>query len=354
MKLKLLSTLLLASLVFLFSCEKELSIENGGVVTTPAGPGSATGTAIYSYDGGAGTCTGAVVNGTYTAGTALTATNAVIITVDVDSVGTYSIRTNTVNGVYFQATGTFSSTGVQTITFGGVGTPTSAGSFDFIPGTTGCSFSITVAGVVVPPTTANCKACEYFPSCVGAKYTFADTVNNTPYELVSEIAASVDTTISGTVFQKLSYNTTPAALASTNAVYYNCSGGVTTLKAFNAVTIISGTTVVQTTTTPIKSNAAVGAAWTDVNDYPGVPGATYESRFSIAEKGISRTLGGVTYNDVIHIHLSTGSNLAGMYIESSTTEYYYAKGIGLIEAITTNVITSEIFLHQVIKSYFIP
>ncbi len=343
--------LLLLSLFFV-SCEKELSVENGGYTTTPNSPGSSSGTAVYTYDGGTGNCASAVVNGAYTEGTALTALNAIVVSVTVDSVGTYSISTNTVNGISFSAVGVFTNTGTQNITFTGSGTPAAAGNFTFTPGTDGCTFSITVAPVIT--TTENCKDCEYFPSCVGSKYTFADTVNGTPYELVSEIASSVDTTIGGLTFQKLVYNTTPAALASSAATYYNCAAGVTTLKAYNSVTIISGTTVAENTTTPIKANAAVGTTWTDINDYPGSPGTSYESRFSIVEKGISRTLGGVTYTDVIHVHLSTGSTLAGFYIESVTTEYYYAKGIGLIEAASTNVLTNELFLHQVIKSYFIP
>lgn len=143
--------ILILSLLFV-SCEREISFENGGA-TTPVGPGgSASGTAHYTFDGGTGACTGALINGTYTAGTALTATNAVVVSVNVDSIGTYSITTSTVNGISFRATGTFTSTGIQTITFAGTGTPTTAGAFNFSIGSNGCSFSVIVLpNIVIPP-----------------------------------------------------------------------------------------------------------------------------------------------------------------------------------------------------------
>lgn len=353
MKKYLLSVPVIFILSLLFvSCEREISFENGGF-TTPVGPGgSATGTAQYSYDGGTGTCNGAVVNGTYTAGTALTATNAVIVTVDVDSIGTYSISTNTVNGISFRATGTFTATGSQTITFAGTGTPAAAGSFNFTPGTTGCSFSITVTGGST--VTANCKDCQYFPSCVNSTYTFSDTTNGVAGEFTSTYNSSVDTTIAGVVFQKIGYTTTPSSLASNNTLYYNCSSGAVTLKAYNSVTLINGTTIVEATTHPIKENEAVSAAWADITPTPGFPDILGEQRFSVVEKGITHVAGGTTFNDVIHIQLSTGNSILGIFTESAITDYYYAKGVGLVESISFNVMLNQVFKHQVIKTYFIP
>ncbi len=317
-------------------------------VTFVPNGGSSSGTAVYTYSGGTSACTGAILGGTYTQGTALTPSNTVSLQIDVTTAGTYNISTAVVNGISFSGSGTFSATGPQTLTLTGTGTPAAGGNFNFVPGTTGCTFSVTVVATV-----AACKDCLYYPSCVGSKYTFADTINGTPYVLVSEYISSVDTTIGGVVFQKIKSNTTPAALAGNSTIYYNCSGGVTTLKAYNAVTI-GGTSVVESTVRPIKENAAIGDTWTDSNPYPGVPGTTYESAFTIAEKGISRTLAGVTYNDVIHIHLETGSTTGGVYSASSTTEYYYAKGIGLIETETTLLSTGQVRLHQVLQTYFIP
>ena len=350
MKLRLSSALLFfAAILFFSSCEKEYSFENGGTPGVIVG-GSSGGTAIFTFNGGTGSCTGAV-SGTYTAGTALGAANTVAIHLNVDSIGTYTLSTSTNNGISFSGSGTFTATGSQTITLTGTGTPLTAGTFNYTPGATGCTFSITAAGVV---SSVNCKSCEYYPACPTSWYKYADTINGTASEFTSTHVSFIDTTISGVAYQKLTYSTVPASMGGNSAVYYNCNNGVTTLKTYNSVTIISGTVVAEATVRPIKANEAVGSIWTDINDLPGGGGQTYESTFSVVEKGITRVLGGTTFTDVIHIHLSTGTTILGTYLESATTEYYYARGIGLIEAITTNSLTGNIFLHQVIISYFIP
>lgn len=127
---------LLSLVLFFISCQKELSIEN--LVTSG-------GTAKYSFDGGTGACTGIIVSGSFTAGTAVTSANTATISVNVDSIGSYIISTNTINGVSFSGSGDFTNTGPQTITLIASGTPKTAGTFNFTPGANSCTFSITVA-----------------------------------------------------------------------------------------------------------------------------------------------------------------------------------------------------------------
>ncbi len=65
------------------------------------------------------------------------------ITANVTAVGTYSIRTNTVNGVYYAATGTFSSAGSQQVVLTAIGTPLITGNNSYtLNGTPSCSFSV--------------------------------------------------------------------------------------------------------------------------------------------------------------------------------------------------------------------
>lgn len=99
----------------------QLSANGTTVTCTPAvtvNVLSASGT--YSVS-----CGSATVNGVYTKGIALTAANTITLPVVVTSVGSYSITTNTVDGISFSGSGTFSSTGNQNITLYGTGTPTS-------------------------------------------------------------------------------------------------------------------------------------------------------------------------------------------------------------------------------------
>lgn len=113
-------------------------------VTVAANNGGASGTAIYSLNGGSSACTGAVVNGTFTAGTATSSANTVVLNITVDKVGTYTISTNTVNGIKFTGAGSFTTTGTQTVTLTASGTPATSGTFTFTPGSNGCTFNVSV------------------------------------------------------------------------------------------------------------------------------------------------------------------------------------------------------------------
>jgi len=67
--------------------------------------------------------TSGVVFGTYRYGTSLTAENYVTIKVNVTTIGTYYITSNTFNGYSFSKSGSFTSTGIQYITLQGNGSP---------------------------------------------------------------------------------------------------------------------------------------------------------------------------------------------------------------------------------------
>ncbi|PNW15479.1 hypothetical protein C1637_03395 [Chryseobacterium lactis] len=70
-------------------------------------------------------CGSATVNGVYKVGTALSASNTITLPVNVSAIGSYTITTNTVDGISFSGSGTFTATGNQNITLSGTGTPAS-------------------------------------------------------------------------------------------------------------------------------------------------------------------------------------------------------------------------------------
>lgn len=138
------SLFLLVCTIFFTTCKKEYSYEGG-----PPN-GNASGSAVFTLVGAGGNCTGSIVMGNYYVNTALDANDIVDLQVDVTKIGTYSVSTNSVNGFKFSASGTFTTTGVQTITLSGSGTPASAGNFNFtIPVGLGCSFTITVTATPI-------------------------------------------------------------------------------------------------------------------------------------------------------------------------------------------------------------
>jgi hypothetical protein len=136
------------------TCSFSLTVAGGG------------GPAVYTLVGGPNACSGAFsLQGTYAQGTALTAANTVTVQVNVTTVGTYSLTTNTVNGFSFSASGTFSATGVQTVVMtNSGGSPTNSGSFTYtVTGaSTTCTFSITVTAAVV----------DYFPRTTNSNWSY--------------------------------------------------------------------------------------------------------------------------------------------------------------------------------------
>jgi hypothetical protein len=140
--IRIFSLLLFISALFM-ACQKEVSYEKG---SSTASVGS------LSVDG-SGNCLGAVVSGVYYKDTAIKASNYVDISVQVDTVGTYTISSDTVNGYYFKASGSFTATGTQVIRLVGGGKPLAAGTNIFTVSYDGtfCEFSVTVTVVGPPP-----------------------------------------------------------------------------------------------------------------------------------------------------------------------------------------------------------
>jgi hypothetical protein len=87
----------------------------------------------------------ASLSGNYFDGVSLSSNNTVQLQVNVTTTGVYSLQTNTRAGFLFSTAGSFSDTGVQTITLTGIGTPDSVGDFSFIPEIpASCTFTVSV------------------------------------------------------------------------------------------------------------------------------------------------------------------------------------------------------------------
>jgi hypothetical protein len=212
-------SLVLSLSLFFVSCEREISFENGSVPGVITGGGSASGSARYSFDdGGTTSCTGAILSGTFKAGTATTAANTITLDVTVDTVGTWAVSSSTANGISFRGSGTFTSTGAQTIVLTATGTPTNAGDFNFTAGSAGCMFSVTVQPASVVNTT------DYIRCTIdGINKTFNDgalAVNIFGIVLIngSENAAAANT---GNFTITLSNTNIDSALSFTPGVFLN-------------------------------------------------------------------------------------------------------------------------------------
>ena len=111
-----------------------------------------------------GNCKPVIIGGTYAKGIATTNSNTLQAQVTVTTPGAYTISTNTVNGVSFSRTGTFSVAGPQNVLLFASGTPTVSGSsvFTLIYGNSQCAFTLNVAGDAIGTLGSNAGACTPF------------------------------------------------------------------------------------------------------------------------------------------------------------------------------------------------
>ncbi|OSZ79958.1 hypothetical protein CAP36_01450 [Chitinophagaceae bacterium IBVUCB2] len=114
-------------------------------------PAGAGGPAVFTLvNGGApANCASAVISGTYIKDAAVTSSNYVDVTVNVTTIGTYTI-TATGGGLTFARTAAFTTTGNQTVRLNASGTPPTAGAntITFAAPFAACSFTVNVVAPV--------------------------------------------------------------------------------------------------------------------------------------------------------------------------------------------------------------
>ncbi len=319
--------------------------------------GASSGTALFTLNGSPDSCTTPLIKGTYMQGQALNASDTVVIKATVATIGSYTISTNAINGMMFSASGNFTTTGLHTVTLVGTGAVAEVGTFTFAPGTNGCQFKITTTA----PSTSDCKECIYIPICLGSKYEYVDSMispnfgdtgfTTTVIPRLSNFISSDDTAINGRGFKKMGISDG----STTNYAYLNCFNGETTTIDYQSQSITSGNVMTEINSVELKANASVGTSWTDSSV---VAGNKLYRAHTIMQKDISRVLLGVTYTNVIRVSVNETVQTSQGLTPAGVTEYYIAKGIGLIETVgygqnPSNGLT-YVFYHSVVKSYFVP
>ncbi|MFM7672787.1 MAG: hypothetical protein ACKO6Q_09380 [Bacteroidota bacterium] len=172
-------------------CDIQVTVQGSG-----GGGGGGNGVYTLVPGGTPSNCASAVVNGTYTQNSALTAANTVTISVNVTTVGPYSISA-TGGGMTFTGSGTFTSTGNQSVTLSGTGTPTTSGAntITFATPNNGCSFTVTVTpasgGAAVGTLAGSPNACA--PITVNGFY-----VESTATGSTNTVGVTVNVTTAGT------------------------------------------------------------------------------------------------------------------------------------------------------------
>jgi hypothetical protein len=196
------------------------------VTVLPAGSGGPA--AFTLVNGGTpANCASAVVNGTYANGVALGATNTVDVTVNVTTIGTYTL-TATGGGMTFSNSGVFASTGTQTISLAGSGTPTTTGpnTVTFAAPFASCNFTVTVTGPAVGTLGGAPGSCT--PVIVSGIYVIGSSLSGTS----NNVQIQVNITTAG------AYNITTSTVA---GISFTGTGTVSVGPNQNINLIASGT-----------------------------------------------------------------------------------------------------------------
>ncbi len=175
---------------------------------------SAATIAAFTLVGGPGVCAAASASGSYTQGVALNSSNTLTVSVNVATLGAYTLGAVSTNGMFFTSTGTFTTLGPQNVTLNGGGTPTTAGATSLAVGNTSTSC---VFGIVVAPAGGN-----------AAVYTLGGSPGNCTgfvlagnYQSGQATSASNTAVFNVTVTTAGSYSITTAAV---NGVTFSGSG----------------------------------------------------------------------------------------------------------------------------------
>lgn len=192
-------------------------------------PRIAINNAVYSLGGAGGSCSGAILNGTYVQGLALASNNTLVLNITLTSPGAYSISTPTINGVTFSGSG-FLSAGATTVTLFGTGTPLSSGIYYFpVTGAgSSCNFSVSF----LPSTSLAVFTLGGAPNnCTGATLSGAFDIG-VPMNSSNSVVITVNVSSVG------SYSITTANLV---GIVFSATGVFTSLGTQNVTLFASGT-----------------------------------------------------------------------------------------------------------------
>ena len=279
---------------------------------------------VGTLGGGPGACTPATVAGTYAQGVAMNSGNTVTIQATVTTAGSYTISTNTLNGISFSKSGVFTTTGPQTVVLQATGTPTAAGTqtFTVTYGTSTCTFPITCTA---PPV-----ALDYFPTTTNSNWVYYGTTGLAFYDSAKTTATNLTTTFGGNTYTRFHTLELNNAVATVDTSYYRKTTN-NYFELMNVGDFFGFSNPQYADVNFLKDNLAAGGTWsspTYSGTYNGAP-AQGSFKFTILAQGVSATVGSLTFPDVIKVKNDI-TFTASPTNPALTITTWYAKGVGII------------------------
>jgi len=288
------------------------------VTVQGSGGGGGGGNAAFTLVAGGtpSNCASAVVNGTYTQNAALTAGNTVNVTVNVTTTGAYTL-TASGGGMTFTRTGTFTTTGNQTVVLTGSGTPSTSGAntITFTAPNASCSFTVTVApaggGAAVGTLAGAPNACA--PITVNGFY-----VESTATGTTNTIGVTVNITTAGTynittnTVNGLSFSSSGSLSVGNNQVVNLNASGTPTTAGNQTFTVTFGSSTCTFTVQVLPNDyfpRSVGSNWSyEIND------AANDSLYRVVNPNTITALGSTF--QIFQANDGTGLDSSGYYRRS--------------------------------------
>ncbi|SKA16778.1 hypothetical protein SAMN04488128_1021273 [Chitinophaga eiseniae] len=165
--------------------------------------------------------------------------------------------------------------------------------------------------------------CDYAPYTTGSSFSYID-VNLTQDTLAYTLTVSGDTTVNGNTYK----------MVGDDSVFFcsSCKDGIYTQIA--SIFTFQGYKADSLQLTYLKETAAMGSSWSDtVTISNGTLTTKAVLQHTIVQKGVTKTVNGKNYPDVIAVKLDASAIVLNNPVTIGTiSTSYYAKGIGLIEA----------------------
>jgi hypothetical protein len=289
-------------------CDIQVTVQASG-----GGGGGSNGVFTLVTGGTPSNCASAVVNGTYTQNAALTASNTVDVTVNVTTVGAYTL-TATGGGMTFTKSGTFATTGNQTITLTGSGTPTTSGAntVTFAAPNASCSFTVTVnpagGGAAVGTLAGAPNACA--PITVNGFYVESTAVGGS-----NTVGVTVNVTTAGTynittnTVTGLSFSASGSLSVGNNQVINLNASGTPTAAGNQTFTVTFGSSSCTFTVQVLPNDyfpRIVGSNWSyEIND------AANDSLYRVVNPNTISALGNTF--QIFQANDGTGLDSSGYY-----------------------------------------
>jgi hypothetical protein len=312
----LVTTILVASLA-LVACKKEYDTPS----TASAGTfGSAT-----------DTCTGAVISGSFKSNTALTGANTVTLTVNVTKPGTYTIASDTLKGISFKGTGSFTTTGVQSVTISAAGIPIDSAAALRIPVKYGASVCTLLIKIDLEPITVIPPSGDYFPTTANSNWSYSNynqtgTILDTAYVFSTGTFKTILSNPYSIFLQKNGTRTDSLFYRKSGGIYYQGSAGTSLTNGVALATKI------------LNDGVAAGSTWSDTFTIViGGQNRLLKYDYTILAKAVPATVNSFGWTDVIKVKSVVNTNFTGVFIPDQTFETWYARGAGIIyQKITDN------------------